>query len=81
MQDASMGKSLTPDVMTLEDVARYLQVSLSTAKDLAHYPGFPVVRFTGKTWRVPRWELDRWLSQQIDPPTPAPQTNGGETPV
>ena len=76
MQDTSMGKSATPDVMTLKDVAAYLQVSLRQAQEVAHLPGFPVVFLSRTCWRVPRWMLDAWLSERVDPLTPRAAPEG-----
>ena len=52
-------------VFTVEEVAEYLGIGRSKAYELvSHRPGFPAVRL-GKSIRVPRHALDRWLEEQI----------------
>jgi len=51
-----------PPVMTIDELAEYLQVSKSSLYKLVqngHIPGHKV----GKHWRFRRLTIDRWLDQ------------------
>ena len=52
-----------PAVLTMQHVQEVLGISRPKVYELAHTPGFPVVRF-GRVLRVSREALLRWLNQQ-----------------
>ncbi len=49
-----------PDVLTITDLARYLQVSKSSLYKLAQEGKVPGQK-VGKHWRFRRETIDRWL--------------------
>lgn len=49
--------------LTVEQIAKLLQISRTHAYALVHQRGFPSVRL-GRVIRVPRAALDRWIEQQ-----------------
>ncbi len=51
-----------PDVLTITDLARYLQVSKSSRYELAQEGKVPGQR-VGKQWRFRRETIDRWLDR------------------
>jgi len=51
-----------PQTMTVEEVARALQVSRSTAYDLVRSEGFPKIRI-GRRLLVPRKAFRDWLEE------------------
>lgn len=51
-----------PRVMTVEEVAAYLQISLRSVYNLAAAGEIPAVKIAGQ-WRFYRPELERWLSR------------------
>ncbi len=52
-----------PDVMTISDLARYLQVSKSSLYKLAQEGKVPGQK-VGKHWRFHRGVIDRWLGKK-----------------
>ena len=51
------------DIMTIDEVAKYLKLKLKTAYALAargDIPGFKV----GGSWRFRRSEIDKWIKRQ-----------------
>jgi excisionase family DNA binding protein len=52
-----------PAVLTMRHVRQILGVSRGKAYDLAQQPDFPVIRL-GRTIRVPRAALMRWIDRQ-----------------
>lgn len=50
-----------PDVMTIDDLAAYLQMSKSSLYKLAQTCRIPGQK-VGKHWRFHRAAIDRWLS-------------------
>lgn len=52
-----------PDVMTIEDLAKYLKVSKSSLYRLAQQGKVPGQK-VGKHWRFRKATIDRWLDQQ-----------------
>jgi helix-turn-helix protein len=52
-----------PDILTTQDVAKYLQVCLPVAYRIMRSPGFPLLRWR-RVLRVPRGALVTWLEQQ-----------------
>jgi excisionase family DNA binding protein len=52
-----------PAVLTMRHVQQILGVSRVTAYELTHRHGFPVIRL-GRSIRVPRAALIRWMDQQ-----------------
>ncbi|MFG0243615.1 MAG: helix-turn-helix domain-containing protein [Phycisphaerales bacterium JB054] len=53
----------TPEVMTIDDLAAYLQVSKSSLYKLAQEGRVPGQK-VGKHWRFHRDTIDAWLKQQ-----------------
>ena len=54
------------EIMTVDEVAAYLRVHISTAYKLAkrkQLPGF----WVGGTWRIRKTELDEWIRAQQSP--------------
>jgi excisionase family DNA binding protein len=51
-----------PVVLTVPQLAGFLQISRTKAYELTYRKGFPAVRM-GKTVRVPREAFLRWLNQ------------------
>lgn len=51
------------EVLTMEDIARYLRISRSAAYELPHLPGFPAIRL-GRTIRVIREPFLKWLEER-----------------
>lgn len=54
-----------PDVMTIDELAAYLQVAKSTLYKLAQEGKVPGQK-VGKHWRFRKDSIDRWLDQQAD---------------
>ena len=52
-----------PDVLTVPQVAKFLQIGVSKAYEITGQEGFPVIRI-GKSLRVPKKSLLEWLSGQ-----------------
>jgi len=52
-----------PDVMTIDDLAAYLQLSKSSLYKLAQEGKVPGQK-VGKHWRFRRDTIDRWLDQR-----------------
>lgn len=64
------------DVMTIEQLADYLQIAKSTLYKLAQEGRIPAQK-VGKHWRFHRETIDRWiagegLTQLEDKPAPSP---------
>ena len=59
-------------MMTIDDVAEYLQLHPLTVRRLAREGGIPAFK-VGRQWRVKRALLDQWVKEQstqnIDPET------------
>ncbi|MBK9187702.1 MAG: helix-turn-helix domain-containing protein [Phycisphaerales bacterium] len=55
--------SSTPDVMTVEQLADYLQISRSTLYKLAQEGKVPGQK-VGKHWRFRKDAIDRWLDDK-----------------
>ena len=54
---------MNDEIMTLKEVAEYLQLAEKTAYKLAasgRLPGFKV----GGSWRFKREDIDRWIEEQ-----------------
>jgi excisionase family DNA binding protein len=60
------GSNSLPDheILTLEEVARYLRLRPQTIYKWAQEKRIPAVKL-GKEWRFRRSILDRWLDEQI----------------
>lgn len=52
-----------PDVLTISQMAKFLQIGISKAYEMSHWAGFPAVRI-GRQVRVPKRALLEWLEQQ-----------------
>ena len=53
----------TPDVMTIDDLAVYLQISKSSLYKLAQDSKVPGQK-VGKHWRFRKTVIDRWLGDE-----------------
>jgi excisionase family DNA binding protein len=53
-----------PDVMTAEEAAEYLRVSLRTFKALRKLGEGPPGSKVGRQWRYRRTALDQWLAER-----------------
>jgi excisionase family DNA binding protein len=53
-----------PDLMTVEEVARYLRLKPQTIYKWAQEKRIPAVKL-GKEWRFRKRILDEWLDRQI----------------
>lgn len=60
-----------PEVMTIDDLAEYLQVSKSSLYKLVQGGKVPGQK-VGKHWRFSRAVIERWLARS-EHPTPSPQ--------
>lgn len=52
-----------PTVMTIPQMAKFLQIGISKAYEMSHWRGFPAVHI-GRQVRVPKKALLKWLEQQ-----------------
>lgn len=52
-----------PPLLSLTETAKILRRGYRCALDLCHTPGFPALR-VGRTWRVSRDGLRRWVETQ-----------------
>lgn len=52
-----------PDVLTIPQMAEFLQIGITKAYEMSHWRGFPAIRI-GRTIRVPKKALLEWLEQQ-----------------
>lgn len=64
---------MTPEILTLEEVAAYLRLTPQTIYKWAQERRIPAVKL-GKEWRFRKSILDRWLDQQMQGGDP-----GGES--
>ena len=55
---------MTPEILTLEEVAAYLRLTPQTIYKWAQERRIPAVKL-GKEWRFRKSILDRWLDQQM----------------
>jgi len=63
-EDTNMQEGL-PVVLKIPDLMRVLGISRTLAYEIIHRQGFPVVRL-GRTVRIPRDALLKWLEAQVD---------------
>lgn len=56
-----------PEVMTIEELARYLKVSKSSLYKLAQQGKVPGQK-VGKHWRFRKATIDQWLDEQSQEP-------------
>jgi len=52
-----------PDVLTIPEMAKFLQIGITKAYEMSHWRGFPAIRI-GRSIRVPKKALMEWLEQQ-----------------
>ena len=60
------------EIMTLRDVARYLNCHYSTAYRLLRLSGLPAFSL-GSDYRIRRVDLEKWIAQQSVVPGPEPK--------
>jgi excisionase family DNA binding protein len=66
-----MSASVGPgEILVIKQVAAYLKVTERTIYRLAAARKIPAFK-VGGTWRFSRADIDRWISQQSAPATPA----------
>ena len=58
-------ESLQTEVMTIEDVAEYLRIPISSAYKLAQDGKIPGQK-VGRHWRFHRLTLEKWISHSSD---------------
>lgn len=56
-----------PEIMTIEEVARYLRVSERTVYDWANRNEIPCGKL-GTSWRFKRSEIERWVNSRLTTP-------------
>jgi len=61
---ARLGTVLEAEVLTLDEVAKYLRLSRKTAYRMARAGELPAFK-AGNHWRVRRVELDGWISRKM----------------
>lgn len=52
-------------VLSVPEMAKYLNIGLNVAYNLTHKPGFPAVRITKCRVVIPVKLLDKWLEENI----------------
>ncbi len=63
---AKLAKASTyPEVMTVDQMKEYLQISRPTAYELIHQKKFPTFRI-GNAVRIPKKILDQWIEEQTN---------------
>lgn len=55
-----------PHLLTVADVAKYLNVSRAEAYLLVRQKGFPLVELGPHMLRIPPTKLEKWLSQKVN---------------
>jgi excisionase family DNA binding protein len=55
-----------PNMLRVRDIAGYLDICTRVAYQLVKTPGFPLVKVTPKSYRIPREAFLEWL--EADPP-------------
>ena len=63
-----MNKEMTNAYLTVAEVKRYLNISLTAAYELSHSKDFPVCRFGGSI-RIPRDAFLAWVESRTYIPT------------
>ena len=53
-----------PEVMTLDEAARYLRLGRSSVVEMVHNEGLPAIKLAG-TWRFKRSTLDHWIEIRL----------------
>lgn len=53
-----------PEIMTIEEVAEYLRIPLSSLYKLAQQGKIPASK-VGRHWRFRREFIDRWIDNQV----------------
>ncbi len=61
-----------PTVMTIPQMAQFLQIGISKAYEMSHWVGFPAVHI-GRQVRVPKKALLEWLRQKQQEQSKEPQ--------
>lgn len=54
----------TPKLLTRQEAAAYLGVSLPTLAEIQREPGFPIVRMGARRVFVNREKLDKWIDER-----------------
>lgn len=57
-----------PEIMTVQEVAEFLRVSERTVYEWATHGVIPCGKL-GTTWRFKRFEVEKWVDQQLSPPS------------
>lgn len=52
------------ELLTIEELQKYLQISRSKAYELANTNDFPVLRI-GRAIRIPRDRLEEWVKKNV----------------
>ncbi|MCL2244768.1 MAG: PTS sugar transporter subunit IIA [Treponema sp.] len=62
------------DILTLEEVAKYLRVSERTIYDCAQKGEIPAGKIRA-SWRFKKSEIDKWVNEKLSPPNLNPKPN------
>jgi PTS system nitrogen regulatory IIA component len=63
-RNGGRGRPLENEILTIEEVARYLRLTPQTIYKWAQERKIPAVKL-GKEWRFRKSIIDRWLDEQI----------------
>jgi excisionase family DNA binding protein len=63
-RNGGKGRPLENEILTIEEVARYLRLTPQTIYKWAQERKIPAVKL-GKEWRFRKSIIDRWLDDQI----------------
>ncbi|MCK5601628.1 helix-turn-helix domain-containing protein [Candidatus Pacearchaeota archaeon] len=53
------------ELMTIEEIAKYLRYSVHTIYPLAQKGEIPAIKLAGQ-WRFRKSEVDKWLEKQLN---------------
>jgi len=59
---------LKPEVMTLEEVAEYLDCSMRTIHRMLKAGELPAFRLRSRRWRIQRSDLNQWIRDRRSKP-------------
>jgi len=62
MDNSQWRKTMTEEIMTIEECAKYLKTSVSTIYRLAQQGKIPATK-VGNQWRFQKKKIDEWLEK------------------
>ena len=75
---AVLSDELQSEMMTVREVAQYLNCHFFTVYRLIHQNALPGFRLAGRDWRFRRSDVDRWIAaRQVHPPPGAAEKPTG----